>query len=235
MDKEERLRQHQAYERDSIPVKKALERHGITVNDLYDILNCRYIPVRKEVLEALPLSREVIDTLLEQLVRTQNERVLEPIVRLIGLTREPYDARPLAELFDRSSNLFLKWAIGNTLSMTTPLNVEEWLPAALLNPIHDRSRQMLCVAIARVTPEEAKAVLKQVFDELPGHAAMGLGKCGGLEEAEFLRKKAESARGWHTWVKNAVKKAIERIEKQAAKQQAKLKHGAKGPRNAQTE
>jgi len=69
---------------------------------------------------------------------------------------------------------------------------------------------MLALAVARHAPrDQALSALENVFDELPGHAAIALAEIGGPEQAALLRTKLEQATGW---VADEIRKAMRKIE-----------------------
>lgn len=206
-----REKRHRRFVQDSIPFIEELRASGTNAASLIDLVN-----------GPLLLSKTGVHIAIKHLTLTRNEDVQEFIVRAIAGSKCRYDGVVLARLFDSAHSSSLKWAIGNTIECTRPVGIEGWIVKALRNGRHGTSRQMLCVAAAKLLHGKAVDVLKEVFDEMPGHAAMGLGKCGGLDELGFLRSKAASARGCHTWVRNVVKKAIEQIEKRTTSERAKV-------------
>jgi hypothetical protein len=142
--------------------------------------------------------------------------MLEMLVRLIGASRERYDGKVLADLFDNVSSENLRWVIGNTIAETKPAGISEWIISVIKNKKFGRDREMFCLAVARqISPEKANKVLREVFEDLPGHSAMGFSECGGAEELIFLKRKLPSIT--KTWVKKETEKAIKKINKRINK------------------
>ena len=182
------------------PLVYDLGRIGYPVESIDDLLTT-YAPI--------PI--EVVDLLFEYLEKIGDD-YREEIARLIGGTKIKYDGKPLTELFDSDISDGFRWAISNTISLTKPTGIEKWLKKTLLNSKYGSERQMLCTAAARILPaEEAIKALLEIFDEMPGHAADGLGRVGGKFELQFLKK--FNPEKYHTWVKRAIDSAIRTIEK----------------------
>jgi len=202
LEEKERERQRRAKvsKRKSRLLLKALAKVGARVESIDDL-----------VAQHAPLSREIIDVLHHFLPKVGDHALEQAIVRSIGATRVRYDGRALAAHFDSSTDSSLKWAIGNTFSVSKPQGIEDWVLGALRKREHGRARQMLCIAAARLAPtDETRETLLDVFEEMPGHAAMGLGLIGGPREAAFLQSRIT---GQKTWVRKEIEKAIRRIER----------------------
>ncbi len=54
-------------------------------------------------------------------------RQQETIVRALGAAERPFDAARLVDLFDRSGDHALKWAIVNTFALNKPHGTQQWL------------------------------------------------------------------------------------------------------------
>ena len=83
-----------------------------------------------------PLPKEAVEILLRWL-RALNEedlegrsghaRLAESVVRALAATRLSFDGRSLVDCFENTSDEGLKWAIANTIALTTPHSIDEWL------------------------------------------------------------------------------------------------------------
>jgi hypothetical protein len=105
----------------------------------------------------------------------------------------------------------VRWAIANAFAELRPLRLRDWLGHALTIAEYGRSREMLTLAVARTLPAtEACRLLIEVFDQMPGHVALGLAECGGAAEAAFLRARQPATK---SWVKKEIDRAIKMIEK----------------------
>jgi hypothetical protein len=149
------------------------------------------------------------------------EPLSEALVRVLAATKEEYDARPLVEVFERTKDSSLRWAIANTLSCTKPIGVADWVLKALENPSYGRAREMLCIAAARLAGRErATPILKKIFDEFPGHVALAWRRIGEEEELEFLKSKVTDEKGFPN---NEIRKTIASIEKRLKKKEQRKK------------
>jgi len=144
-----------------------------------------------------PLRRELADALVESLDEVSDTNVREAIVRALGSAREPFNVRPLADLFERADSPTLRWAIANTLAEARPTSLSDWIIDALQNQAFGKAREMLTLAAARTNPPDVvNPVLVRLLDELPGHAALALAETGGPGEVEALRGAYQRATGW---------------------------------------
>ena len=79
---------------------------------------------------------------------------------------------------------------------------------------------MLCFAAARLlSKEEARKILVEVFDDMPGHAAGGLRTVGGADELAFLKSQEPHET---RWVRKAIASAIRGIEKRLEKERNRI-------------
>jgi hypothetical protein len=144
-----------------------------------------------------PLSRDLVEAILAVMQVTSESNVLERLVRALGAAREPFDARALTQLFERTDSEHLRWAIANTLAEVRPLKIHNWLLGAIRQPGYGRGREMLTLAVARtIPPKVANQVLVELLAEMPGHAALGLAESGGGDELGELELAYAAARGW---------------------------------------
>lgn len=165
-----------------------------------------------EVVEAnAPISGQLAGVLVGLLKREDLTRMHESIVRSLGTAGESFDAAPLIELFEATPSASLRWAISNTLAELRPLKLGAWLEQAFKNRSYGDARQMLALAIGRaLPPATARRVLRDAYDEFPGHVSMALAECGGMEEITFLRSKMPATTGW---ARSEVERALRAIEK----------------------
>jgi len=115
----------------------------------------------------------------------------------------------LADRFDES----LRWPIANTMAVANPTGIADWLVVAIRERRYGTARQQLLTALARHARRDvALPILREMVDEMPGHAAIALGRIGGLEEAELLESHRDRAQGWE---RKEVDKAVRKIRKRA--------------------
>jgi hypothetical protein len=159
-----------------------------------------------------PLSREVVTMLLARLSQVnQNEAIQEALVRCLAAAGVEFNRELLTDLFEKNACESLRWAIANTITEARATGISEWIISAVQDPAYGDARQMLCLALARLIPQRrANEVLISVFDQLPGHVAMGLAESGDLRELEVLRKKRNKYRGW---IRKEIDKAVRSISR----------------------
>lgn len=209
----ERLREldeiQESYVREAEPITAALIDAGFDVTGIDESLN-KYVP----------LPREAVDIFLRFLPEVETNNLCEMLVRYLGSTKVRYDGLVLARLFDTVQSDTLKWVIGDAISRSRPANLEDWLVKTLQSREHGQSRQMLCHAATKLLPRDAaRNVLRECFPDLPGHAAIALGRIGGERELEFLKMENEKPHDeWTSWHRRSVKKATVSIERRLEKQ-----------------
>ncbi len=152
-----------------------------------------------------------VDVLLGWLRRTDNPDIRMAVVGPLAVAGEPFDGTPLAIAFDSTDHHTLKWTIANTIAYARPTGLSEWLESRLADPSLERTREMLAVAAGHLLdPSKASAILRNVFPELPGHCAIGLGECGDNADRAFLISQRDKYSGW---VRKEIEMAIDKIER----------------------
>lgn len=191
------------------PVLEDLKAAGIVVNNFDDL-----VPAYA------PLPPLVVEVLLDWIDRTEDEDVLESLIRALAATEDPYDGVPLAKAFDRVGSDSVRWAIGNTLARTSPTGIERWLVNAAQNQSYGTAREMLVTAVGRlVPPEEANPLLRTMFVDFPVPAAQGVAFSGGVAELRFLEAMRDSASGW---LKKEFDKSIKKLRKKLSATKGKF-------------
>jgi hypothetical protein len=144
-----------------------------------------------------PLPPQIVQVLLDWLPRVGEDRLKESIIRALGAAKEPFDGRPLVDVFLNDKSGTLRWPIANTMAYARPFGVTDWIVEAVKNRRFGSARQMLMLALARLAPAElALPVLLSVLDELPGHVAIALGEVGGASELGALRSRIGNVSKW---------------------------------------
>ena len=180
------------------PVLADLESLGIKVPSIHDLVR-----------DYAPLEPEVSNLLLRWIPLIKNESVKEQLVRALAASAEPFDGRPLIDALENTQSEELRWAIANTIAEGRPYGVADWLMSVVPDPSYGKAREMLLLAIARlVLNRQANDVLLDVFDQLPGHAAIALAESGDLRELEALKEKRDKYNGW---VREEIDRAIDSI------------------------
>jgi len=151
-------------------VKSELAKAGISVNDIYDLVNTD---------KPYPTAVPVLLNLLQEGIG--HISIKEGIVRALAVKEAIGKASPvLIAEYNRTpkDKTLLRWAIGNTICTTiTEDDVENILPI-VLDKTNGTSRQMFVAALGKVKSEKAEDVLVNLLDdeEVTLHALEALGR-----------------------------------------------------------
>jgi HEAT repeat protein len=151
-------------------IKLELAKVGITVNDIYDLVN-----TDKPYPAAVPV---LLDLLQEGI---EHVGIKEGVIRALAVKEAIGKASPV--LLDEYSKIskdkmLLRWAIGNTIYITiTEDDVERILPI-VQDKDNGMSRQMFVAALGKVTSGKAEDVLIKLLDddEVAAQALEALGR-----------------------------------------------------------
>ena len=116
------------------PYLTELHSHGLDGDSLEDIVRAHS-----------PLPEYAVDVLLASLDAISEPRLLESIVRALGVSERPFDGRPLARCFDSSDDEALRWAVINTIALTRPYSIDGWLSRLRDSPYWDTALHNLGV------------------------------------------------------------------------------------------
>jgi HEAT repeat protein len=140
----------------------------------------------------------------------------EDIVRTVSVKQaRPVAAPSLIKAFEDAADdeeLYLKWAIGNGLSVVADDSVFEDLVRLARDKKHGRAREMLCFALGNMKNTKAQDVLVELLDDeqVVGHAIRRLGKLKALK----ARSKIETFTSHRkAWIRREAKRALEKIDR----------------------
>ena len=105
------------------PILEKLRSHGYQADSIADIVK-----------NFAPLPSVVVAVILGALDTCEDGGVCESLVRALGAAAEPFDGRPLVMLYERTRDPNLQWVIANTIALTRPHSIDEWLRKARENP-----------------------------------------------------------------------------------------------------
>lgn len=151
-------------------IKTELEKVGISINDIYDLVNTN---------ESYPTAVPVLLNLLETGIDDMGTK--EGVVRALAVKEAIGKASPiLIAEYNRvpKDKMLLRWAIGNTIYTTiTKDDVESILPI-VQNKTNGISRQMFVAALGKVKIEKVENVLINLLDDddVIVHALEALGR-----------------------------------------------------------
>lgn len=210
---------------DAMVVQALREQAFLDVESVYDLVNTR---------ESYP---EAIPTLLQLLLIVSENRIKEGIVRALTVKEaRGIAARPLIEEFkridaprttDEAKELGLypllsyKWTVGNAIGyVATPDDLEE-IFALLTDPRHGDARQQLIDALVRLKPGWAAPLLIEFLND-PTVALQSINALGKLRAVEARPLMEPFLTDERTWVRQAARDAIQRIDKAIAKNEQAL-------------
>jgi HEAT repeat protein len=129
----------------------------------------------------------------------------------------PVAAKPLIAEFRRLLESaeqraeFVRWAIANSLTVVADKDSADDIIELLRLPESGSARQMLALALGKLKAENAVPLLIELLkdQQVVGHAADALGKLRAQEARLPLEQLTSHPQ---TWIRNEVKKALERIQ-----------------------
>lgn len=127
-----REQRQKSFEQSFRPFLTELHRLGLQGNSLQEIVKGHS-----------PLPDDPVDVLLSALRSFSEPRLLESVVRALGAAAHSFDGRPLARCFESTDDEGLKWAIANTIALTDPHSIEEWLGELRNSPHWNKTLQEL--------------------------------------------------------------------------------------------
>lgn len=173
------------YQAQVAPILHELEQIGLHA-DLYELVQ-----------KYGPLSEKTVQLLLKWLVKSNNEKVIEGIVRVLGAPQKPYNGTNLVKIFKKTESEILRWIIANTIAEARPTHINAWLAEAVLEHSYGKAREMLILAVARILePDTAISLLKQNAKEFPGFVAKAFAECGDKSVVDFLNELKNDSNAW---------------------------------------
>lgn len=190
--------------RDSLPVLADLEKAGYKLNWISDLYQ-----------QEAPYT-DAIPILLSWLPRIDNKDIKETIVRALSVPWTPPSAAALLiEEFKRvqdSTDIRLRWAIGNALSVIADDNAFTGVAALAQDKQYGRTREMVALALGNMKDPRAVDVLIGLLDddEVAGYALIALGKL----RAKKARDKIETFLTHpKAWVRKEAQRALKKIDR----------------------
>ena len=186
---------------DDLIVVKALQKVGIEVQSVYDLVNSS-----QSYKGAIPVLLKLLPKVKEQVIKEGVARALT-VKEARGLA-----SRPLLNEFlsADSSQLNLKWVIGNALSMVAEDDVFEEIVDLATDKKHGQAREMLMLALANMKHPRAVDVLIELLkdEEVAGHAIMALGKLKAAKAQKAIEVFLDHQK---TWIRKEASRALSKI------------------------
>ena len=195
-------------EKEDQRVTAELQKVGIRINGVYDLVNSR-----RSYKEAIPV-------LVKLLPSIKDDRIKEGVVRALAVKEAvggDVSRAMICEFEGISpsappSMQALKWAIANTLSVVARDPVFEEIAALACEKQHGKAREMLAVALGNMKDSRAIDVLVKLLndDEVAGHALMALGKLKAAKAKPAIERFLDHPK---PWVRKEAERALRKIEK----------------------
>ena len=154
--------------------------------------------------------------LLEWLPQVQDPYIKETIVRALSVpSARPFAGPVLVEEFRKAAptQMLLKLAIGNALSVVADDSVCDEIIELALDPKHGQARQLLVLTLGNMqNPRAAETAMKLLNDDddmVAGHAIMALGRLKAKRSRSLLKPFLHHRRAW---VRREAQKAVQRID-----------------------
>jgi HEAT repeat protein len=160
-------------------------------------------------------NKDVIPILLEHLCRINDEQDKEFLVRCLGVKGFNEVTEILLKEFKNSSNISYKWAIGNSLSLIADKNSFADLIQIVQESEHGIARQTIVDTLGKLKNKQAIPVLINLLkdDDVQGHAVIALSKFKDPSSIPYIEPLVSHK---VTWIRNAAKKAINKLENTGA-------------------
>ena len=210
---ERRKMARKEYLLEAIPIMEELSQVGITVIEDEGISSI----YRTEANRDKKVYTRAVPILINWLPRVQNRYVKDDIVRTLTVPwAKPVAALPLIaeykEIDNDSLDGFIKWAIGNALSVVADDSVYADIVNLAQDKRHGKAREMVVVALGNMRTPDAVEVLTNLLndDEVAGHAIIALGKLKAKEAKENIEPFLNHPKAW---IRKEAKRAIAKIDK----------------------
>jgi HEAT repeat protein len=111
----------------------------------------------------------------------------------------------------------LKWEIGNALAETASKDSVKDIIDLIKDKRHGTDREMLAIALGNIGDKTAIPFLISCLDDedITGHVVIALGKLKAIEALDEIKRLSNHEK---SWIRQEVKRAIRKIEKEIDKQ-----------------
>ncbi|GAA4314470.1 hypothetical protein [Compostibacter hankyongensis] len=155
-----------------------------------------------------PFDKQYIQIVLKWLPSLNNKDVA---LGLLHYPKHKYDGKILTETFELGKDREYRWRICELIDFVLPINIDEWIVNAFLNPEYGNTTEMLGLAISKLFPyPKASDFLCRGFFLHPMHASKALGEIGKDKELSFLNQHKEMV---DKYTQKEITKSIQKINK----------------------
>ena len=85
-----------------------------------------------------PLSADIVIIVVGFLEGCNDDRIQEALVRCLAASKQPFDGTVLMKTYKATSSESLKFAILNTIALTRPININNWISELRRNDYVDK-------------------------------------------------------------------------------------------------
>jgi hypothetical protein len=189
--------------RELTPVIEDLRSAGCSVLDLNELRT-----------SAIVCGERAASILIKWLPRVERPQAKEIIVRALSVPAARPSAAPiLIQEFRRArpSQLLLKWAIGNALSVVADDSVAEDVIELAQQKEHGKGREMIVEALGNLKDPRAVETAIRLLDEeeVAGHAITALGNLRAKGARRAVQKYLHHGK---QWIRTEARKALHKID-----------------------
>jgi len=180
---------------------------GLSIESPWDLVN-----TKRSYRAAIPVLIGWLERADDDVPAHERSRFREALVRSLAVKQARGVAAPaLLREFRRSdASSDYRWAVGNTLEVVADDTVFDEVADLARDRGYGRDRQMVVLALARMTNPGAVDVLSEVLDDetVAGHAVMALGRLKASRARSVIEGCLDHPQ---PWVRKEAKKALAKI------------------------
>lgn len=188
--------------------REDMRQAGLTVDGPWDLVR-----LREPYGAAIPALISWLDRAESEVPDDQRARFREGIVRSLavrearGLAGEPL----LREFRRKHVSPFYRWAVGNSLSVIADDSLFASITQLARDTTYGRAREMLPIALARMTTPDAVDVLIQLLDDqqVAGHAIIALGRLRAQKARALIEARLDDPT---PWIRREARKSLKRLD-----------------------
>jgi HEAT repeat protein len=179
----------------------------------------RNIKTINDLIKIGPEDKDLIPIMLKYLKNTEDEVDKEYLVRCLSVKGfSEISTILLSEFYNAKRNGY-RWVIGNAFCLIRDSSILDEMLQIVVQKKYDSSRQMIVYGLGKYKDERVKKVLIELLDDdlVRGHALHALADLKDKSLIpiieQYLNFDKSADKGINTYIKNAAKKALKRLEK----------------------
>ncbi len=158
-------------------------------------------------------TKDLIPLLLKNLNNTEDEDEKEFLVRALGIKGYTEASEVLINEFKNpSSNLFYRWAIGNSLSLILDKRYENDYIEIIQNKEYGTARQMIVITLGKIRSQRVISVLLDLLndEDIDGHIIVALGY---YKDPNLIQYIEPFLKHENRWIRKEAEKSIKKLSK----------------------